>query len=54
MTEYFYPEQQVYIICTIEEKYSDNVYRIKFFDPKLNKFIIRAAFKKEIHENRKF
>lgn len=46
--EYFYTEKREYVICTIADKYSQDLYLIKFLDNSTNKYITRAAFKKEL------
>ena len=47
-TEYYMPENNEYVDCTIEKQYSSEVYLIKFFNKHTNKFVFRAAFRKEL------
>jgi hypothetical protein len=42
------PENNEYVDCTIEKQYSSEVYLIKFFNKHTNKFVFRAAFRKEL------
>lgn len=46
--EYLHPETNQYIKCTIYDKYSLDIFMIKFLDPVTKQPALRMAFKKEL------